>query len=287
MAFDKGGKIEGKIYLFLCQGASLSTTARMAKKSPAAILKRARKYVAAGKLERIARGRYRKVEKGQTLPPLSQFPSLPQPIMIPVKFGAIFAQVGRPKLEYDERGKAYDRNALFECQFGKAKTQLWLKAGFQGATIEEQIGNGQRLLLNIAASLAKKHGIELTLLRFYEGLEWADPSENRSAITAKGANIKKGGKIEVAGAMHKYSDFSHPDQFQINPKHGGEPEKATEHAKYRENLYSGEYERRFEMLMQLLESGAKASKEDRELLREIVSAIGEIKIRMDMEAKKR
>lgn len=275
-----GGKIEGKIYLFLAEGKNLSETARMAKKSPAAILKRARKYVGMGLLQRIARGRYTRVEKGLTLPPISQSPSLPEPIMLPVKFGLILAQVRKPKLKYDEYGKAYEKTALYECQFGKRKAQLWLKGGFKGITQEEQLQSGKQMLLDIAAMLSNKHGIELTPLRFYEGIEWVDPSQIRSATTAKGAGMKKGEKIEVDGAIHKYSDSSHPDQFQINPKHGGVQTRATEQAKYRIDLYSGEYERRFQMVFELEERAAKN-------ILALSEKLEEVKVRMDMEAKKR
>lgn len=249
------GKIEGKIYSLLCEGQSLSKIAKQVSLSPAAILKRARIYEKEGKIERIAKypSEYRKAQTFYPpLKPVANFTS--PPLILPRKFGGIFAQVGKPPLPYNNRGKAhYEEREYYKAQFGKNKAQLWLYSGWQGATVQERIDSGHAQLLHIAATLSHKFGITLTLLRWYEAIEWIDPNKERSKGVAGGAGMGKGERREVAGAIHKFSDFSHPDQWQFDPKPKGVPVRATDHAKIHEQVYGGEYEKRFEMLMQLHE----------------------------------
>jgi len=267
------GNIRGNIHTLLAEGCSQKEIAKRFNISRKSVWKYSRLYVINGDIEKIARGTYRKAIQHAMLPPHKPLANVTTPpIIIPVKFGGIFAQIGKPPLPYDEFGKAYyEEKEFYKAQFGKHKTQIWLYSGFQGATVDERIDTGHQLLLQIASNLSQKFGITLTHLRWYENIEWVDASKDRSKETAKGAELKKGTCREVAGAIHKFSDFSHPDQFQINPIQKGDITRATDHARIHERVYSGDYERRFEMLMQLHEK--------------VMENLIAIRQRMDLEAK--
>lgn len=271
---DTQGKIEGKILHLLQEGHQQSAIAKAVGKSSAAILKRARKYVMEGKLERIAKARYRKPINQADLPPLKPVEIFTHPpIMLPHKFGALLAQVGKPKLAYDKYGKAEEKTALWYIQYGKHKAQIWLYAGFQGQTPDSIIESGKSLIRAIIAEQAAKHRITLTLLRFYTDIEWVDISKERSKATARGIGIRKGEQVVVAGAIHKLDKVSHEDSMEFNALPNGDSERPTEHARIRHNLYSGEYERRFDKILEGFEK--------------VLGVVQEIKAWKDMqEAKK-
>jgi hypothetical protein len=236
-----------KSYSFLAAGSNLTQTAKLTGLSIPGVLKQARKYVAEGRLVRIAKGRYQKPILTSFTPPhvpvgtfnQNTTPPTPLPTMLPSKFGGIFAVVGNPRIKYDQDGKFYVKTQLYTAQVGRYKAQIWLKGGFTGSTVEEIIANGQAQLQVIASQLAADHHLELGLLRFYDGIEWVDYDLKRSQRLATSAKIPKGGAIEVAGAIHKYSDFSHPSQVQFNPKPGGDAARPTDHAKIHEYVYKG------------------------------------------------
>lgn len=92
----------------------------------------------------------------------------------------------------------------------------------------------------LAAFYAQKYGIGLSVLRIYDDIEWVVISRKTSAQIADSAKIPKGGAIEVAGAIHKYGDFSDPENIQFNAKPHGEPRKPTEHSVIHHFVYSGE-----------------------------------------------
>lgn len=235
-----GGNIGGNIYDFLAQGYCFSDIAKKIKKSRAWVLKKANKYVVEGKLERV--NKYPalfQIPKRCYPPPRASRQMLPLPAMIPAKFGAIFAVTKTGTLRFDKHGKAYVKTALFSAQIGRNKAQIWLRGGFTGTTIEEQIQSGQFRLMQISEHLMDKFKVEMALLRFYEGIEWIDADTDRSKKIAKSAEIPKGGSVEIGGAIHKFGDFSHPEQIQFNPKHGGNQKIPTEHAQVHEYIYSG------------------------------------------------
>lgn len=277
---NKGGKTEGKVLFLLGEGHSLSAIAKYTKKSPAAILKRARRYVIIGKLERVAKGRYRKAIKPELYPPLKPVGDFtPLPIMLPHKFGAIFAQVGKPNLPYTNRGKAEERTPLYLAQFGKnnGKAQIWLYGGFQGSGIDEIVASGKEALIAIAASLEQKHSITLTLLRFYSDIEWVDVSKQRSKATAKGIGIGRGEQVVVDGAIHKLDPISHKDHLEFNKLPQGDPTRPTDHARIHHSIYSGEYERRFDILMEGNERFSANLEKHLAVLEEMSAALKAIK----------
>jgi hypothetical protein len=98
--------------------------------------------------------------------------------------------------------------------------------------------------------------------------EWVDFNLTRSARIADAAGLKKGARMEVAGAIHKFSDWSDPDKLQFNPTPKGNPEIPLAHAQIHHKIYSGEYEKRFEMIMEALEK--------------MTSVFEEVKVRLEM-----
>jgi hypothetical protein len=253
----------GNTYTLLCEGLNPTQISKKQELSRKTIHKRVNFYLDTGKIEKITWGTYRKATKKSNPPPISH-PALlpPLPIMLPHKFGAIFAQTGKPNLEYDKYGKAQEKTELYCAQFGKWKTQIWLYSGFIGTRPDELIQSGRQLIEAIAQTLSLKYNISLTLIRFYSDIEWVDISKERSAATAKGADIKKGREVLCAGAIHKFSDETHEGQIEFNKYK--DSKIPTDHAKVREYIYSG---RLADDLYALME-GMK-----------------QIKMRMDMEAK--
>jgi biotin operon repressor len=249
------GNIQGNIRALLEQGSTPTQIRRRLHLSRKTIWKHTREYVAQGIIEKVARGVYRKAVKPEMLPPLKPAADVtPPPIMLPHKFGAIFAQVRKPTLIYDEYGKAYEKAPNFyTAQFGKYKTQIWLFSGFEGNTVEQFINSGRKKLIAIAETLSSKYNIALTLDRFYEDIEWVDISKERSKATARGAGIRKGEWVAVAGVAHKYDKHSQNGHIEFNQLPQGSPIAPTTHAEIREKLYSGEYERRFDGLERVIE----------------------------------
>ena len=251
---DGGVTSWGNTYAFLCEGLTPTQIAKKQGLSRKTIHKRINFYLNKNKIEKLAWGAYRKAEKRSVTTPLKPLATVTTPpTMLPHKFGAIFAQIGKPKLTYDAWGKAKEETPLYTAQFGKYKTQIWLHGGFAGATPDEIIASGRIKLRAIAQSLSEKHRITLTLLRFYSDIEWVDISKERSKATAKAASMRKKQRVEIAGAIHVLDGSSHNDLLEIDKAPNKPPEMPTEHARIRHALYSGEYEKRFDMVMTALE----------------------------------
>lgn len=270
----KGGVTSwGNTYTLLCEGKNPSQTAKQQGLSRKTIHKRIKFYLDTGKIEKIAWGIYRTATKKECNPPLKPVALVTQaPTMVPHKFGGIFAQTGIPNLRYDERGKAEEKTVEYCAQFGRHKTQIWLKNGFIGASPDEQIRNGQIRIEMIARDLAKKYRITLKLLRFYTDIEWVDISKERSKASAKAAGMKKKQRVEIADAIHVLDGTSQNDLLEIDKAPGKPNETPTDHARIRHALYSGEYERRFDMVMRALEK--------------MTMVFEEVKIRMDIKEDK-
>ena len=267
------GNSWGNTYTLLCEGHGQTRIARTLGLSRKTIWKRTLFYLNEGMIEKIAWGVYRKAEKKCNPQPSKPVAIVtPLPIMLPHKFGATFAQTGRPALQYDENGKAEDETPLYYAQFGRYKTQIWLYGGFQGAHPDEIITSGRLQLEAIAQSLSSKYGITLTLDRFYTDIEWVDISKERSKATAKAAGMKPKVRVPVADAIHVYDGTSQKGHFEIDQMPGKSDKIPTAQARYRHNLYSGDYERRFEMLMLLHEKVAE----------QLIA----IRARMELEAKR-
>lgn len=268
------GNTWGNTYGLLCEGFNQSDIAKKQNLSRKTIWKRTKFYLDTNQIEKVAWGVFRKATKKCNPPPSKPLAIVTHtPIMLPHKFGASFAQIGKPNLPYDKYGKAFEEAPDYYAQFGRYKTQIWLYAGFRGSTPDELIESGRTNLEAIAHSLAVKYNITLTLDRFYSDIEWVDISKERSRITAKEAGMKKKQRIEVAGAIHVLDGVSHNDHLEIDKANGQPEEIPTEHARIRYALYSGEYERRFDMLMLSNERFAKNLELHLEVLREIREAI--------------
>ena len=246
----------------------------MQKLSRKTIWKRTKFYLDTGKVERIAWGVFQKAGKKLLPPPTKPAEDVtPLPIMLPHKFGATFKQTGRPNLPYDKYGKAYDKiQNSYSAQFGRYKTQIWLFSGFEGNTVERLVYSGRLKLIALGKSLAEKYKINLTLQSFYDDIEWVDISKERSKLTARGAKIRKGEFVKVAGVLHKYDKHSQNGHIEFNKAPDENPALPTEHAKIREYIYSGK-----------LASDLYAIKE---VLKELQDGQVAIRQRMELEAKR-
>lgn len=271
------GNTSGNIYSLLCEGHSQTAIAKATGFSRKTIWKKAKEYVVKGKIEKIAWGRYQKATRKSVTPTLKPVEVVtPLPIMLPHKFGASFKQTGKPNLPYDGYGKASEETPLYFAQFGRYKTQIWLYGGFEGSDVETIVASGKKKLITIASQLALKYRITLTLNRFYTDIEWVDVSKERSKATARGARIRKGEYAVVAGALHKYDKHSQNGHMEFNKLPNGEQTMPTEHAAIRERLYSGEYERRFDILMESNERFSKNLEKHLEVLESMDKGIKEL-----------
>jgi len=262
-----------RIYTLLVEGHTIPKVASLIGCSDTYVRKTASFYVNNGELS--PRGRYNRFFE-QTKPnpttPLPP-PSNPTTPMLPASIGAVFSIIKKPKgLQYNLNRLAYsEEKHYYKAQWGPHKCQIWLHGGFRGASPNEILGNARETLLAIAGTLERKHDAQLSLIKWL-GVEWIDFDERRSARIARGAKLEKGARVEVAGAIHKFSDYSHPDKFQINKKPQGDQRIPTQQAEIHHYLYSG-----------LLAQDLYAIKE---VLMEVQNVVQSIKIRMDLEAKK-
>lgn len=274
-----------RIYLLLCEGHDHSKVSRLVGCNEKYVRKLAKEYVDKGLLSRVSEkpATYVKTKPIRTtLKPVehSDKKFINEPIMIPHKFGASFAQDKRPAVKFDERGKFEERTAAYTAQFGRYKCQVWLKGGFIGETVEEQIENGRASIMAIAQKLGEKYKVRLSDPRFYDDIEWVDPDKDRSKATAKGAKMKKGISVEVAGALHKLDKVSHENQIEFNALPGGEGTRPTDHAKIREFIYSGR-------LADTLGALGKNQVETQKILDKLTEVVVQIRQRMDIEAGKK
>lgn len=262
-----------RIYTLLAEGHSMPKVANLLNCSYTYVRKTASFYVERNELEPL--NKYRKTFQKpiETKHPSSPQPNINTTPMLPASIGGIFAIVERPKgIQYNLGNLAYT-NSLprYKAQWGPHKMQIWLLGGLRGKEPIELLENAKEDILSIKTELEIKYKAKITLLK-WRAPEWIDTDANRSKKIAQSADIGEGERVEVAGAIHKFSDFSHPNKFQINKSKEGSAKTPTEHAQIHFNIYSGEYEKRFEMLMQLHEK----------MMEEIVL----IRQRLELEAKR-
>lgn len=208
----------------------------------------------------------------------------PHKPMLPKGIGAVFDIEGKARIQYNLVKMAYyHEQPLFKSQWSYRKCQIWLHAGFRGKDPNEIRENARADLLAIADRLGDKFGCKLTAVRWMRD-EWVDFNLTRSARIADAAGLKKGARMEVAGAIHKFSDWSDPDKLQFNPTPKGNPEIPLAHAQIHHKIYSGEYEHRFELLANAIERQsdlqdkfAKNLELHLSVLQEIRDAIKELK----------
>jgi len=230
---NEGGKIEGKIYLLLSEGYNLSAIAKKVGKSPAAILKRARKYEREGKLERVVKYPALYQIPKEILPPHNArhqiLPPPPKTILIPHRFAATLAIVGTPNIR---RKKAWAtiKTEEYTLQIGRSKARLALKFT-QGETPEQRIYYGQRRIKELANELGARYGCTFTVLRFDPQIEWTLNDEPASRELSQKVGIKRDEPQEIADAMFRFDDPSHPRLIEINKAKGKPPHIPTEHAK--------------------------------------------------------
>ena len=260
-----------QIYTLLSEGHPMPKVASLIGCSYTYVRRIANFYVERHELEPL--NKYRKTFQKpiETKHPSCTLPKINT--MLPASMGGIFAIVEKPKgIQYNLGNLAYT-NSLprYKAQWGPHKMQIWLLGGLRGSEPLELLENAKEDILAIQAELEAKYHAKLTLLR-WRAPEWIDTDANRSKKIAQSANIGEGERIEVAGALHKFSDFSHPGKFQINKLKEGSAKTPTNHAQIHFNIYSGEYEKRFEMLMTLHEK----------MMEEIVA----IRQRMELENRK-
>lgn len=256
------------------EGHTIPKVSKLLNCSESFVRKIANFYVSNGELERLNKYNatfQRPITKPHT--PIASG-SNPHTPILPARAGGIFAISKQPKnIQRNLRGFAYDiEKNFYKAQWGRYKCQIWLQGGFlRGQTPTETLANAREMLLAVAAKLELKHEAKLALIRWTEP-EWVDFDQSRSKRIANSAGIARGGVIEVAGALHKFSDFSHPDKFQINPIKGGKQGLTTEHAEAHHYVYSGALARDMQAM-----AGT---------IRSLADAMEAIKIRMDLEARK-
>lgn len=251
---------------------STSTAARWAKI-----------YVRQGKLERVSNYPATYQKKGKIFDQLDLVGDFrpvrtPTPTDIPCKFGASFAQVGKPPLQYASDGKAHDEQGTHHAIFGRYKTVIWLKAGFKGETPDEIIKNGNLTLQSLAEGYAQKYGISLAYLRTFLDIEWVMVDMAHGKALSKREGIKNGERKEIAGVWHKQGDSSHPKHRQYQAMADGDQEGPTEHARVDHFVYSGE-------LAKTLNALGENQKKNSEVLDKLVEVQVQIRQRLDVQMK--
>ena len=230
----------------LAEGHAVKETAKLLKCSISLVWKHAKNAVDNGTLERIGKypAQFRKTQTTYTHTHVvgNLHPAQP-PIDIPCKFGASFAQVGKPALIYGPGGKAKDEQATHIAIFGKNKTVIWLRAGFRGETPDEIIENGNETLKAIAQGYEQQYGISLAYLTTFLDIEWIMVNLAAGKRISKYEGIKNGERKMIAGAWHKQGDSSHPRHRQYQAVPGEEKTNPTEHASLDHYIYSGQLAR--------------------------------------------
>lgn len=241
-----GKNLRVQITNFLAEGHSVKETAKLLKCSVSLVWKHAKNAVDNGTLERINKypAQFRKSQTKYTHTHVvgDLHPAQP-PIDIPCKFGASFAQVGKPALIYGLGGKAKDEQATHIAIFGKHKTVIWLRAGFRGETPDEIIENGNETLKAIAQGYERQYGISLSYLTTFLDIEWIMVNLAAGKRISKYEGIKNGERKLIAGAWHKQGDSSHPRHRQYQAAPGEDKTTPTEHASLDHYIYSGQLAR--------------------------------------------
>lgn len=216
------------IYRLLVGGEYPSKIAKRLGVSHVLVLKYAKKYVAEGLLERtnIYPALFR-VKKSIVTPPFATNPIVTPPLA-PHRFGATFAIVGKPRVV---RRKAFFtvKEHEYTLQIGTEKAILWLHF-LAGTTPQEQIDWGRARALRLAEGFAARYGCGFNLLRVLPDIEWTLTDKGASQELADKTGIRKDKPIEVAAAMFRFDDPSHPRLIEINKAMGKPPEIPTAHA---------------------------------------------------------
>ncbi len=224
--------MEGKITRLLGAGVPLQKIAKITGKSYRSIWKQAQKYEREGIIERVCKypALYRfKKDFTPTLKLGRDF----TPLLLPHKFGASFVLIGRPILPYNKLGKASIKESSHSVQFGRSKAQIWLKS-FRGVATEEIVKQGKQDILALAMFYSQKYRVKLSAPRFFPDIEWVLTDKKTGKKVADKCEIVK--QKEIADAMFKFGDSTHPDLLEINQAPKKPPEKPTEHAKTMEFL---------------------------------------------------
>ena len=233
-----------QIVNLLAEGHPIKQTAKLLKCSISLVWKHANRALKKGAIERIGKypAQFRKTQKIYTAyQTVGNLHPTQTPIDIPCKFGASFAQIGKPALPYGPGGKAKDEQATHIAVFGKHKTVIWLRAGFRGETPDEIIINGNETLKVIAQQYEQQFGISLAYLTTFLDIEWIMVNLAAGKRISGYEGIKKGERKEIAGAWHKQGDSSHPRHRQYQAVENGDKIMPTEHASVDHYIYSGQF----------------------------------------------
>lgn len=230
------------IYNLLMEGYHASRIAKLLKISKQAVAKHIKVLVRAGKIKQISNkpALYAKVLHDN--PPLKPVrydnpTGTQKPTILPHHYGAIFAMVGKPNLNYDRYGKAHDiKQASYATQFGRYKVQIWLKS-FRGVSPKEIRENAFQDIMALANKYQAKYEIKLTLIKINTNIEWVIEDEETSKKIADSIGLERGEGRLVANVWHKNGDSTH-DNIEFIPTKQF-PTGATEHADVHHYVYSG------------------------------------------------
>jgi hypothetical protein len=218
----------GNIYTLLLRGWYASKIARHLKISRKTVHKWAKFYVKENLIESTGGyPEFYRAKKEDVTPPFDRGQMLP-PALVPHHFGATFAIVGKPRIM---RKKAWHtvKEHEFTLQIGRYKAILWLHY-LAGTTPTEQIEWGRSRALRLAKVLGEKYGCGFTMLQMRPDIEWIMTDKGASKELADKTGIKKNKPIEVASAMFRFDDLSHPKVIEINKAFEKPPEIPTIHA---------------------------------------------------------
>lgn len=239
-------EIKLEIARLLAEGFCISDVARQTHVLPGSVAFQAKMLVMDGRLERTSErpAHYQPAnpvsfQVGGSAISSGKPDSMPQTCIFK-KFGASFKQVGRPAILYREDGKARIETPGYIIEFGRYKTKIWLKS-FVGATLAEQLVNGEATIRALASHYAHKYRITLTFDRLYEEREVLVASVAESAKLAAGVGLGWGEQKAVRGALQKAGDSSDLDNLQINQLPRGNPKRPEEQGSELEKLYGGVY----------------------------------------------
>jgi hypothetical protein len=156
-------------------------------------------------------------------------PPPPKTLLIPHHFAATLAIVGKPNVRRKKAWATF-KTEEYTLQIGRSKARLALKFT-QGKTPEQRISYGQHRIKELAFELGARYGCTLTLLRFDPQIEWTLNDEPASQEFGQKVGVKRDKPQEIADAMFRFDDPSHPKLIEINKAKDKPPHIPTEHAK--------------------------------------------------------
>jgi hypothetical protein len=113
------------------------------------------------------------------------------------------------------------------ARFGRSKAVIWLKS-FIGETPWGIRKNGYKTLQELGKYYSQKYGITLTLNRIFSDIEWTLTDKPASAEMSEQCDIKP--QREIADALFKFDDATHPHTIEINQAPTKPPEIPSQHA---------------------------------------------------------